>query len=94
MTIDKELMQNMEQLSECIDKCEGSVVLKSDDGQNIELKSRLGMCVAACIIMSHNAEDNIEIEVAEEKDLNRIMECIASMNRRVKFGMLDRKDQV
>lgn len=73
-----ENVSNVEGLFEVINTCKGNVELVSEEGDRINLKSRLSQYLAVAGIFSHGYVRELEVEIENPEDMDKIMEFIVS----------------
>lgn len=67
-------ISNIEGFFEMIDSCEGRVELISEEGDRINLKSKLTQYFSLANIFSDGVIDELEIVASDPKDLKRIID--------------------
>lgn len=73
-----ENVNNIEGLFEVINKCKGKVELVSDDGDQINLKSRLAQYLAIAGVFSNGHIKEMELRIENEDDRKKILEFVMS----------------
>lgn len=71
-----ENVSNIEGLFEVIDQCKGKVELISEEGDQINLKSKLAQLLSIAGIFSHGYIKELELNVENPDDMNKIMEFV------------------
>lgn len=65
---------NIEKFFSVIDSCKGRVELVSEEGDRLNLKSKLTQYVSLAKIFSDGTIDNLEIIAYEPEDVEKLME--------------------
>lgn len=78
MTLDN--VTNIEGLFEAIQDCEGSVELVSEEGDKINLKSRLAQVMAVAGAFSHGYIRELELRVEKPKDMDKLLQFMLDEN--------------
>lgn len=73
-----ENVSNIEGLFEIINKCKGNVELISQEGDRINLKSRLAQYLSIAGVFSNGYVRELEIYIGDADDRDRILEFIVS----------------
>lgn len=73
-----ENVSNIEGLFEVIDSCKGKVELVSQEGDTINLKSRLAQLLAVAGVFSNGYIRELELNIEDPEDWNKIMEFVVS----------------
>lgn len=73
-----ENVSNIEGLFEIINKCKGNVELISQEGDRINLKSRLAQYLSIAGVFSNGYVRELEIYIEDANDRDRILEFIMS----------------
>ncbi len=73
-----ENVSNIEGLFEIINTCKGNVELVSEEGDRINLKSRLTQYLAVAGVFAHGYVRQLQLIIEEPEDMDKIMEFIVS----------------
>lgn len=73
-----ENVSNIEGLFEIINKCKGNVELVSQEGDRINLKSRLAQYLSIAGVFSNGYVRELEIQIEDPDDRDRILEFVMS----------------
>ena len=73
-----ENVTNIAGLFEIINKCKGNVELVSEEGDRINLKSRLSQYLAVAGVFAHGYARQLQLIIEDQEDLEMIMESIVS----------------
>ncbi|MDO5350830.1 MAG: polya polymerase [Lachnospiraceae bacterium] len=73
-----ENVTNIEGLFEVIDQCKGSVKLVSEEGDQINLKSKLAQLLSIAGVFASGYIKELELNVEEPEDMDKIMEFVVS----------------
>lgn len=73
-----ENVTNIEGLFEIINSCKGNVELVSEEGDRINLKSRLSQYLAVAGVFAKGYVRELELNVEDPEDMNKILEFIVS----------------
>ncbi len=73
-----ENVSNIEGLFEVINTCKGNVELVSEEGDKINLKSRLAQYLTIAGVFAHGYARELELIIEDPDDMNKIMEFIVS----------------
>ena len=65
---------DVEKFFSVIDSCKGKVELVSEEGDRLNLKSKLSQYVSLAKIFSDGTIDNLEILAYEPEDIEKLME--------------------
>lgn len=65
---------NIEKFFQVIDSCKGKVELISEEGDRLNLKSKLSQYVSLAKIFSDGTIDDLEIVAYEPEDVEKLME--------------------
>lgn len=65
---------DVDKFFEVVDSCKGKVELVSEEGDRLNLKSKLSQYVSLAKIFSDGTIDNLEILAYEPEDIERLME--------------------
>lgn len=65
---------DIEKFFSIIDSCKGTVELVSDEGDRLNLKSKLTQYVSLAKVFSDGTIDNLEIIAYEPEDVEKLME--------------------
>ena len=73
-----ENVTNITSLFEIINQCKGKVELVSEEGDRINLKSRLSQYLAVAGVFAHGYARELELIIEDPEDLEKIMAFIVS----------------
>ena len=73
-----ENVSNIEGLFEIINTCKGNVELVSEEGDRINLKSRLTQYLAVAGVFAHGYVPQLQLIIEDPEDMDKIMEFIVS----------------
>lgn len=73
-----ENVSNIEGLFEIINKCKGNVELVSQEGDRINLKSRLAQYLSIAGVFSNGYVRELDIHIEDAEDRDQILEFIVS----------------
>lgn len=73
-----ENVSNIEGLFEVINTCKGNVELVSEEGDKINLKSRLAQYLTIAGVLAHGYVRELELIIEDPDDMDKIMEFIVS----------------
>lgn len=65
---------NIEKFFQVVDSCKGKVELVSEEGDRLNLKSKLSQYVSLAKIFSDGTIDGLEIIAYEQEDVDKLME--------------------
>lgn len=65
---------NIEKFFQVVDSCKGKVELVSEEGDRLNLKSKLSQYVSLAKIFSDGTIDGLEIIAYEPEDVDKLME--------------------
>lgn len=69
---------NIEKFFQVVDSCKGKVELVSEEGDRLNLKSKLSQYVSLAKIFSDGTIDGLEIIAYEPEDVDKLMEFMIS----------------
>ena len=69
---------NIEKFFQVVDSCKGKVELVSEEGDRLNLKSKLSQYVSLAKIFSDGTIDGLEIIAYEPEDVDKLMEFMVS----------------
>ncbi len=70
-------VNDMDRFFELVDTCKGKVELLTGEGDRLNLKSKLSQCISLTHIFSQGCDiPNLEIEVSEREDMDKISDFI------------------
>lgn len=73
-----ENVSNIEGLFEIINKCKGNVELVSEEGDRINLKSRLAQYLSLAGVFSNGYVRQLELSIEDAEDRDRILAFVMS----------------
>lgn len=69
-------IKNIEKFFEVVEKCKGSVELKTNEGDVINLKSKLAQYFSLATIFSDGTIKEMDLVVSEPEDINLLLEYL------------------
>ena len=71
-------IENVEEFFKMIGECRGTVELVTDEGDRLNLKSKLSQSLILANVFSHGKFDEVQIVAHEKEDIDRIYRYLMS----------------